>query len=51
MPQLSNHLDFLGNELCKAAWFVGNEFTAAAVQMSFPIEAAAARAGLDANRG
>ena len=34
----------------KAKWFVGYEFTAADVQMSFPIEAGAARGGLNASR-
>ena len=31
-------------------WFAGDEFTAADIQMSFPLEAAAARGGLDASR-
>ena len=50
MPQINTHLDYLEAELGKSAWFVGDEFTAADVQMSFPIEAAAARGGLDASR-
>ncbi len=50
MPQISTHLDYLEAELGKAEWFVGNDFTAADVQLSFPIEAAAARGGLDASR-
>ena len=50
MPQISTHLDYLEAELGKAKWFVGNEFSAADVQLSFPIEAAAARGGLDASR-
>ena len=50
MPQLNTHLDYLEAELGKAAWFVGDEFTAADVQLSFPIEAAAARGGLNASR-
>jgi glutathione S-transferase len=33
-----------------AGWFTGLQFTAADVQMSFPLEAAKARAGLDAGR-
>jgi glutathione S-transferase len=37
-------------ELNRSAWFAGNEFTAADIQMSFPIEAATARAGLDGSR-
>ncbi len=48
-PQLKLHIDYLESELSKNTWFVGDEFTAADVQMSFPIEAAAAQIGLDAN--
>ena len=44
-PQISNHFAFLEGELGKREWFAGPEFTAADVQMSFPIEAAAARVG------
>ena len=47
-PQLKLHFDYLENELSKSTWFVGEEFTAADVQMSFPVEAAAAQIGLDA---
>ncbi len=50
MPQLNTHLDYLEAELGKAKWFVGDEFSAADVQLSFPIEAAAARGGLSASR-
>jgi glutathione S-transferase len=49
-PQLRTHLDFMEAELAKSDWFAGAEFTAADVQMSFPLEAAAARGGLDASR-
>jgi len=49
-PQLKSHLDFLEGELGKSPWFAGPEFSAADVQMSFPLEAAASRAGLDASR-
>ena len=42
-PNLRLHFDYLEGELGKSEWFVGNEFTAADVQMSFPIEAEAAR--------
>ena len=38
---------FWEGELGKSEWFAGNEFTAADIQMSFPLEAAAARGGLD----
>jgi glutathione S-transferase len=49
-PQLKLHLDYLEGELGKSAWFAGNEFSAADIQMSFPLEAFAARGGLDASR-
>ncbi|MEO8604265.1 MAG: glutathione S-transferase [bacterium] len=49
-PQIKLHLDYLEGELGKAPWFAGNEFSAADIQMSFPLEAAASRAGLDATR-
>ncbi|HVK50312.1 MAG TPA: glutathione S-transferase [Pseudoxanthomonas sp.] len=45
-PQLKLHLDYMEGELAKNRWFAGNDFSAADIQMSFPIEAAAARAGL-----
>jgi len=45
-PQIKLHLDYLESELSKSEWFAGNEFTAADVQLSFPLEAASARAGL-----
>lgn len=48
LPQLKQHLDFMEGELGKGAWFAGEEFSAADIQMSFPLEAAASRAGLDA---
>ena len=49
-PQIKQHLDYVEAELGKAQWFAGKEFTGADIQMSFPIEAAAARGGLDASR-
>ncbi len=49
-PQLKTHLDYLEAELGKSTWFVGSEFSAADIQLSFPIEAAAERGGLDASR-
>ncbi|MES2423216.1 MAG: glutathione S-transferase [Pseudomonadota bacterium] len=42
-PQIKQHLDFMEAELGKTAWFVGNDFSAADIQLSFPLEAAAAR--------
>ncbi|MEO8280676.1 MAG: glutathione S-transferase [Ideonella sp.] len=49
-PQLKLHLDFLESELANRAWFAGDAFSAADIQMSFPIEAAAQRAGVDSSR-
>nr|WP_063570516.1 glutathione S-transferase [Luteibacter rhizovicinus] len=49
-PQLKLHLDYMEGEIGKSEWFAGNEFTAADIQMSFPLEAAASRGGLDASR-
>jgi glutathione S-transferase len=49
-PQLRRHLDFLEAELGAGPWFAGEQFSAADVQMSFPLEAAAARGGLDKSR-
>ena len=49
-PQLKKHLDYMEGELAKSTWFAGNEMTAADVQMSFPLEAAASRGGLDKSR-
>ncbi|ANB18955.1 glutathione S-transferase family protein [Dokdonella koreensis] len=49
-PQLVRQLDYLEGELAGQDWFAGAAFSAADVQMSFPVEAAAARAGLDAGR-
>lgn len=46
-PQIKLHLDYLEHELSQRAWFAGDQFSAADIQMSFPIEAAAARGGLD----
>ena len=43
-PQIGNHFTFLESELGRREWFAGNDFSAADVQMSFPLEAAAARA-------
>ena len=45
-PQLRTHTDFWEHELQKSAWFAGEELTGADIQMSFPLEAAAARAGI-----
>ncbi|WP_434025903.1 glutathione S-transferase [[Pseudomonas] boreopolis] len=44
-PQLKLHLDWMERELGESGWFAGERFTAADIQMSFPVQAAAARAG------
>jgi glutathione S-transferase len=48
-PQLKRHLDYMEAELTARPWSAGNEFTAADVQISFPLEAAKSRAGLNAS--
>lgn len=45
-PQFSTHFAFLESELASRDWFAGDRITAADVQMSFPLDAASARAGL-----
>jgi glutathione S-transferase len=49
-PNLKRHLDYMEAELGTHTWFAGEQFTAADVQMSFPVEAAALRAGLNSSR-
>jgi len=45
-PNTKNHLDFMEAEIAKTGWFAGSEFSAADIQMSFPVEAAKARGAL-----
>jgi glutathione S-transferase len=47
-PNIEQQLAFMEAELKTRPWFAGDAFSAADIQMSFPLEAAAARAGLDA---
>jgi glutathione S-transferase len=47
-PQISQQLGYMEAELEKSTWFVGDEFTAADIQLSFPLEAAASQSNLDA---
>jgi len=44
------HLDYCDLELSGRPYFAGDELTAADIMMSFPLEAAAKRAGLNATR-
>ncbi|WP_174285870.1 glutathione S-transferase family protein [Sphingomonas bacterium] len=49
-PMIDVHLDFVEAELAKRSWFAGDAMTAADVMMSFPLEAARSRGGLDESR-
>jgi glutathione S-transferase len=49
-PQIEEHLDHMEASLASTPWFAGEAFTAADIQMSFPIEAAAAGGSLGASR-
>ncbi len=49
-PMIDVHLDFVEGELSSRPWFAGDTFTAADVMMSFPLEAARNRAGLETGR-
>jgi len=42
-PQLQTHLEYIDRELGAYQWFASDRFTAADIQMSFPLEAAVAR--------
>ena len=46
-PLIKSNIDFIENELKNKLWFTGQEFSAADIQMSFPLEAAAARGYLN----
>ena len=50
LPNIERNLDFMEGELTEREWFAGAAFSAADVQMSFPLEAAVVRGGLDARR-
>lgn len=49
-PLIDVHLNHVESELSQRPWFAGDQFTAADVMMSFPMEAARQRAGLGAAR-
>jgi glutathione S-transferase len=49
-PNLKRQMDYMEAELTAHPWFAGEEFSGADVQMSFPLEAAAKRAGLNSSR-
>jgi glutathione S-transferase len=50
LAMFARHLDWLESELVGRPWFAGEAFTVADIMMSFPLEAARQRAGLDASR-
>ncbi|KAF0807414.1 glutathione S-transferase family protein [Alcanivorax xiamenensis] len=43
-PRLGEHLGFVERHLGQQTWFAGDDFSAADIQMSFPLQAALARA-------
>ena len=47
LAMAAEHFAYLDAELGARRWFAGDEFTAADVMMSFPLEASRGRAGLD----
>jgi glutathione S-transferase len=49
-PQLQTHFDYWEGVLASIKWFAGQDFSAADVMMSFPIEAAAQRGDALAGR-
>ena len=49
-PMIDTHLDHVEAHLTSRPWFAGDTMTAADIMMSFPLEAARSRGGLDASR-
>lgn len=47
-PEIKQQLNYMEAEIAKTGWFAGDEFTAADIQMSFPLEISASRGGLNA---
>jgi len=50
LPNIERNLNFMESELGKDEWFAGRQFSAADIQMSFPLEAARMRGGLNESR-
>jgi glutathione S-transferase len=46
-PNLARHLAWMESQIAMGGWFAGDAFSAADIQMSFPLEASSARGGLD----
>jgi glutathione S-transferase len=49
-PRLAENLDLMEAELNRSTWFAGDAFSAADIQVSYPIEASTRGAGLDQRR-
>lgn len=49
-PMIDVHLDYVESELSQRPWFAGDQMTAADIMMSFPLEAARSRGGLNESR-
>ena len=49
-PNLERNLGFMESTLAESEWFAGGQFSAADIQMSFPVEASRGRAGLNETR-
>ncbi|SDD17039.1 glutathione S-transferase [Aquimonas voraii] len=49
-PQLQTHFRFVEQQLAKSDWFAGDAFSAADIQMSYPLMAAVERSGLELPR-
>jgi glutathione S-transferase len=48
LPRISEHLKYLEAALPEGGWFAGDQISGADIQLSFPLQASAARGGLDA---
>ena len=46
-PEITQQLNYMEKEIARTGWFAGKSFSAADIQMSFPLEVAASRGGLD----
>lgn len=49
-PMIKTHMDFVEAHLAKNTWFLGDNLSAADIQMSFPLEASVARGIVGKNR-
>ena len=47
-PEITQQLKYMEAEIASSGWFAGPAFSAADIQMSFPLEVAASRGGLNA---